>query len=141
MVYKLLEHQSDMGVYGQGKSWDEAFSEGAKAMYHVMTDVDKVSAKDKREVKCQAESLDLLFVQWLNELVFLTDTQLMFFSKFDVSIKKTSDGLYQLEGDVYGEKIDLRKHESKVEVKAATYYGLKCDKTNNDYYCQCVLDI
>ena len=36
MPYKHLEHEADVGVLGIGKTIEEAFEEGAKAMFDVM---------------------------------------------------------------------------------------------------------
>ena len=142
MVYKLLEHEADMGVYGEGNSYQEAFSEGAMAMYDVMTDIAKVEPKEEHPITCEADSLELLFVEWLNALVFLTDVESMFFKKFDIThLDKDEQGKYQLKAKVWGEKINTDKHELKVEVKAATYFGLECKQEGDVFKCQCVLDI
>jgi SHS2 domain-containing protein len=140
MVYKLMEHKADMGIYAQGARWSEAFSEGARALYDVMTDVKNISLDEKINIVCEADTLENLFIKWLNELIFITDTQTLFFGDFEVTIKKHNDN-FKLNGYAIGEKINKEKHEFKVEVKAATYYGLKCEKKDNNVYCQCVLDI
>ena len=49
--------------------------------------------------------------------------------------------MFILIGKAYGEKMDIQKHKPIVEVKAATYSGLKVWKENNNYKVRCVLDV
>ena len=39
MSFKHFEHQADVGIIGIGKTLEEAFQEGAKAMFQVMADL------------------------------------------------------------------------------------------------------
>ena len=139
MAYKYLEHEADVGILAIGKSLEEAFQEGAKAMFNVMVDIEGVKAKDAIEIKCKAKDIPALFIEWLNELINKRDVEEMFFSEFKVSIKKNKD--YELSGKAIGENINLSIHRVKTEVKAATYSGLKFEEKNKKYYLQCVLDI
>jgi SHS2 domain-containing protein len=139
MAYKYLEHEADVGILAIGNTLEEAFSEGAKAMFGVMVDIKGVEAKKEIEIECNAKDIPSLFVEWLNELVHKRDTEDMFFSKFKIEIEK-NDG-YKLIGKAIGEKIDLKKHEVKTEVKAATYSGLKYEEKGNKHQLQCILDI
>ena len=136
MAYKYLEHEADVGILAIGDSLEEAFSEGAKAMFGVMVDVKGVEAKKSVEIKCSAKDIPALFVEWLNELIQKKDTEEMFFSKFKVKIKDN-----ELTGKAIGEKINLDKHKVKTEVKAATYSGLKYEKKGSKHALQCILDI
>lgn len=139
MTYKYLEHEADVGILAIGDTLEGAFSEGAKAMFNVMVDIEGVKPKDKVEIKCKAKDIPALFIEWLNELVNKKDVEEMFFSEFEVNIKKNKD--YELTGKAIGEKINLDIHQVKTEVKAATYSGLKFEKKGNKYHLQCVLDI
>ena len=139
MTYKYLEHEADVGILAIGNSLEEAFQEGAKAMFNVMVDIEGVGAKKEVGIKCRAKDIPALFVEWLNELINKRDVEEMFFSEFKVSIKK--DKGYELTGKAIGEKINLDIHQVKTEVKAATYSGLKFEEKNKKYYLQCVLDI
>ncbi len=139
MAYKYLEHQADVGILAEGATLEEAFSEGAKAMFGVMVDLSGVEANEVITVKCSAKDIPTLFIEWLNELINKRDVDEMFFSKFEVKIKKTN--VYELAGKAIGELIDQTKHEIKTEVKAATYSGLKYEEKDGKHYLQCVLDI
>ena len=136
MPYKYLEHEADVGILASGKTLEEAFAEGAKALFGVMVELKGVKASDKVKVECSADDIPGLFVEWLNELVRIKDIEGSFYSKFKVNI----DGK-KLVGECFGEKIDLKKHNVKTEVKAATYSGLKYEQKNRKHCLRCVLDI
>jgi SHS2 domain-containing protein len=140
MAYKLLPHEADIGVQGIGSTVEEAFEEGAKAMFDVMVEIKKVELKNTVDVECEAYDIEALFVEWLNNLLAKRDIDDMVFSKFEVKIEK-KDNRYHLKGKAHGEKLDQEKHKIKTEVKAATYSGLKHEEKEGKHYMQCVLDI
>lgn len=149
MTYKLLEHEADIGILGIGETIEEAFEEGAKGLFSVMAEIDKVNPKEKIEIKCTAPKLDSLFVEWLNELIAQKDIKELLFSEFSVEIKKGKDEFgeteYKLKGTAKGEKLNQEKHQVKIEVKAATYHGMKYEikevKGVKKHYVQCVVDV
>ncbi len=138
--FEFFEHQADMGIRGVGESWEEAFSQGAKALFQLMTRVDEVKPQKEVKVKVSAKDLDALFVEWLNELLSLKDLKEMFFSKFEVKIKEEGSK-FKLEGSAWGERMDLKRHEPKIEAKAATYSQLKSWKGDGKFYIQCIVDV
>jgi SHS2 domain-containing protein len=75
-------------------------------------------------------------VEWLNRLLAEKDIKNMAFSKFKVKIKDN-----KLTGFAWGEKFDPEKHQSELEVKAATYSQLKVEKQKNKWLAQCIVDV
>src|SRR3989344_6799550 len=123
-MYRLIEHEADIGIEGSGKTIEEAFAEAAKALFAVMVDLKNVRKKKRIRISCEANDISALLVEWLNQLISKGDINGMFFSDFKVRIKENK-GKYVLSGTAIGEKINLKKHKIKTEVKAATYAGLK----------------
>lgn len=133
MRFKFLEGIAiaDVAFEAYGKSLEEAFSNAALAMFEVETNTKKVKPKIKKKVKVEGEDLQALLFDWLSELLFLGGIKRMFFSKFNVKIKKLN-GRHKLNAEVYGEKIDRKRHELKVEVKAVSYQMMQViDKPKN----------
>jgi len=140
-MYKFLEHAADMGIYGEGNSFEQAFVEGEKAVFDLMVKIGQVEQKKKVKIKAEADDLAALFVEWLNELITAKDVEGLYFSKFEVKIKQ-KDSKYKLKGKAWGEPFNPEKHtEVNVEVKGATYSGLECGQKEGRYFCQCVVDI
>jgi SHS2 domain-containing protein len=140
MAYKLLPHEADIGVQGIGSTLEEAFEEGAKAMFDVMVEIKKVEPKQAVDIDCDAYDIEALFVEWLNNLLAKRDIDDMVFSKFEVKISKV-EKRFVLKAKAYGENIDQTKHGIKNEVKAATYSGLLYLEEGGKHYIQCILDI
>jgi SHS2 domain-containing protein len=138
--YELFEHEADVGIKGYGSNIEEAFENGAKAMFSIMVDLKKVETKTSVEVNCQAEDLEGLFVEWLNQLLAQKDIDGTVYSKFKVTIQK-KDNNYHLQGSALGEELNMIKHSVKIEVKAATYHMLKVAQENGFFIAQCVVDV
>lgn len=135
MSYEYFEHTADIGIIGKGKTIEEAFEQAAQAMFNVMVDIKKVKPTEKITIKADAEQLEQLFIEFLNELLAQKDIKHMVFSKFKVKINKL-----KLTAEVYGEKLQ-DKHNIKTEVKAATYSALKVEKDKNNYIVRCIVDV
>lgn len=137
MAFKYFEHKADVGIIGIGKTLEEAFEEGAKAMFNVMVDIDKVEPKETIKIECEASNNEELFIEWLNKLLAEAGINNMVFSEFRTESIKD----YKLFGSARGETLVPEKHNIKTEVKAATYSQLSIKKENDNYIVKCVLDV
>lgn len=140
MPYEFFDHQADIGIIGEGKSYEQAFQEAAKAMFEVMCDLKQVRSIKTIKINVSAVDLDALFVEWLNELLAQKDIADMLFNKFKVKIIKRGK-TYSLTGTATGEKLNIAKHRLHTEVKAATYSQLKVWTEKNKHKAQCVVDV
>ena len=138
--YELFETTADVGVRGYGESLEEAFENAARAMFEVMADVRSVRPEVEVEVSCEAEDLETLLVDWLNELLAQSTTRRMLFSEFNVKIGQEGSR-FKLRGVARGEPIDPSRHELRTEVKAATYALIKVGREDDRYVAQLLLDI
>lgn len=134
--YKFLEHTADVKFQAFGDNIEEAFENSATAMFSVMADLKKIKSKNKIKIKASASNNEELLIEWLNNLLAQADMNNLIFSEFKVKIKDN-----KLTGEAQGEKLDTKKHEIKLEVKAATYSELFVKKEKNKYTCQVVLDV
>lgn len=135
--WEHFPHEADMGIRGFGDSKEAAFESAAVAMTNVITDAERVEPREKIELQCEAPEDDLLFVDWLNSLVYEMATRHMLFSRFQVKIQD-----HHLTGEAWGEKVDLNRHRPAVEVKGATYTQLKVDQDpKGRWRAQCVVDV
>ncbi len=135
--WEHFSHGADIGVRGIGSSLEEAFEQAAHAMTAVVTDPRLVARKDCLEIACHAPDDELLLVDWLNELVYAMSTRRMLFSRFDLAISN-----HHLSATVWGEQVDIPRHQPAVEIKGATYTSLKVvrDETGA-WMAQCVVDV
>ncbi|RLF20933.1 MAG: archease [Thermoprotei archaeon] len=138
--FEYLEHTADVYIVAYGKDLNEAFENAAKAMFNVMTDIDKVVPSVKREINAEGVDLEQLLYNWLENLLILFDTDGLVFSRFKVSIQK-KDNHYVLKGEAWGEPFNPSKHPSKTEVKAVTYSLMEIHDEKGNSYVKFVLDI
>jgi len=123
--YKLLEHTADAMVEVHGKDLGERFGNAAYAMFDQITDLSKVTPTGELRVVMSGETKEQLLVDFLQELLFVHDTEDLVLSEFDVK----TDGK-TLEAVVRGEKFDEKKHSKRSVVKGVTYHRLEFDDQN-----------
>jgi tRNA nucleotidyltransferase (CCA-adding enzyme) len=126
-----------MGVRGVGPSREEAFEQGAIALCALTTDLDAVQAREKIDVHCEAPDDEVLFVDWLNAIVFEMAWRHMVFSRFGVVVEG-----HRLSGSAWGERVDPQRHPPGVEVKGATFTELVVRREEDGtWIAQCVVDV
>jgi tRNA nucleotidyltransferase (CCA-adding enzyme) len=107
------------------------------ALTAVIAELHTVVPTEAVEVTCEAPDDELLFVDWLNALVFEMATRRMLFGRFEVHISGQ-----HLHATMWGEAIDLARHQPAVEVKGATYTALRVTQDENGTWrAQCVVDV
>jgi tRNA nucleotidyltransferase (CCA-adding enzyme) len=135
--WEHFPHGADIGVRGRGETLSRAFEQAALALTGVITDPDAVKHDARVEVHCAASDRELLLVDWLNALIFEMATRGMLFSQFEVTL---DDGT--LTGTLWGEAVDVARHQPAVEVKGATYTELKVAcMADGSWVAQCVVDV
>lgn len=122
MRYKPLEHTADAMVEVQGKDLGERFGNAAYAMFDQITDLSKVEPKGELRVVMSGDTREQLLVDFLQELLYVHDTEDLVFSEFEIK----TDGK-TLEAVVRGEKFDEKKHTKRSVVKGVTYHRLEFD--------------
>ncbi len=126
-----------MGIRGYGNTLEEAFSQAALAMTAVICELNTVIPLIPRKIECEAPDPELLFVDWLNALVYEMAVSKMLFSRFDIKINKST-----LRATAWGEPVDQARHQAAVEVKGATYTELKVNREHDGaWIAQCVIDV
>ena len=134
--WQHFEHKADIGVRGFGNEPAEAFEQAALAMSAIITDLSLIEPSEEINITCEEADQELLLADWLNALVFEMATRKMLFSRFEVSI---DDG--RLKARVWGEPINVKRHQPAVEVKGATYTDLAVHESQGQWLAQCVVDV
>jgi SHS2 domain-containing protein len=134
--WEHFAHGADIGVRGIGSTEGQAFEQAALAMTAVIVEPSTVAARQMRNVECEAPDDELLFVEWLNALIYLMAVDKMLFSRFAVQL----DG-GRLRGEAWGERLDRTRHQAAVEIKGATYTMLSVTHQNGLWMAQTVVDV
>ena len=67
--WEHFPHDADVGICGYGGTAAEAFEQAGRALTAVVTTAE-VKPVEKVDVACEAPDLELLFVAWLNALIY-----------------------------------------------------------------------
>ena len=134
--FEIIEHTADVGIRACGCDIKEVFANAARGMFSLITELDDVVEAEYRDVELTAPDEENLLVAWLNELIYLFDTENIVFKRFDVTVLPN----VRLRARSYGEKVDSLRHRLKTGVKAATYHMLRVEK-GNGCQVQVILDI
>ena len=119
--YEYLEHTADMGLVVRGRNLSELLTNAAQGLFETIAVVDTVDETVSIEIHLTAESVEELFVAWLDELIYRHETEEVFFKRAE--IQQCSET--EMSATVYGESVNFDKHEVYTEIKSVTYHQLQ----------------
>jgi SHS2 domain-containing protein len=134
--WEHFPHDADIGVRGFGATAAEAFENAALALTAIVTR-SEVQSRTAVQITCEAPDIELLFVEWLNAIIYEMAVRRMLFGRFAVRIE-----VGRLEGTLWGEPIDVEKHSPACEPKGATYTALAVAKgSDGGWSAGCIVDV
>ncbi|MDD5760480.1 MAG: archease [Candidatus Pacebacteria bacterium] len=122
MSYQIsvLEHPADIRLKITASSKKDLFQGALKGMALIIAGQENIKKDEKsikKQIKVSAPEENSLLVDFLNEVLALTD---IYHSVFpEIEIKELTE--QKIRGVIKGQKIE----EFKEEIKAVTYYGLE----------------
>ena len=138
MTYKFLPHTADLKFQAEATSLEEAFSESALALKEAISRKIQVKEEISKKVLIEGTDLQNLLYNFLEEFLFLLDSENFLFSKIEkIKIQKNPKG-FKLEAVALGDKSE--KYKFSNNVKAITYNDMLVQKGNN-WKIQAVLDV
>ena len=138
MSYKFLDHSTDAIIEINAKDLKEAFSVAADAVINLTLDQDKVEEKESKEFVSQGKDLYYLLFSWLEEIPFILITEGFAIKRIEFDIERKDT--YKINAKAFGETLDLKKHNFKVEIKAPTFHDMEI-RSENTVYMRFLLDL
>ncbi|PKL63267.1 MAG: protein archease [Methanomicrobiales archaeon HGW-Methanomicrobiales-2] len=135
MSFEELDHTADVLMRVRGATLGELFADAGRAMFHVMYG----PCEDRgieRQISLDAENLESLLIDYLSELLFITEVENTVFCTFDVDIQGT-----RLIAALRGEPFDPARHSAGSLVKGISYFGLEIVKEEEAYVVEIIFDI
>jgi SHS2 domain-containing protein len=86
--------------------------------------------------QCRYDMVSLL-IAWLNELIFLFDTEYLIFREFEIEDLTET----YLEGRASGEPYDAQRHDLGSAIKAVTWHEAAVEQTDEGYKARIIFDI
>ena len=137
--FEFIEHTADMGIRVYGENIGGLFKNAATVLFKLLTDYQPRGDKEK-EITLVAETLDELFVNWLNELISSFFTYNFISADYFIDIEEKPNSKI-LKARIAGEDFDAYKNKINTEIKAATYHDLKIKKTDEGYMAEVIFDV
>ena len=136
--YEYLEHTADMGLVVSGRNLSELLMHAAQGLFETIAVVDTVDETISVEIHLTAESVEELFVGWLDELIFRHETEEIFFKR--AVVLRCSET--EMSATVYGEPVNFDKHAVYTEIKSVTYHQLQVvQKADGSWFAQVIFDL
>jgi SHS2 domain-containing protein len=135
--FEVIDHTADIGIVAYGDDIKQVFANAALGLFNLMADLDDFEEGLQRDLELSAEDVEVLLIEWLNELIYIFDVEHIIFKKFEIE-KLTST---EVKARCFGEKIKPGQHKLKREIKAATYHMLRISKEDGTYKVQVIFDI
>jgi SHS2 domain-containing protein len=137
LPFEVIEHTAEVGLRAESPTLPETFADLGLGLFSLITDPASVRPARTWTVEIASHDLPSLVVDWLNELLFLHARDGALAS--EISVHEATPT--RLRAAVRGEPFDPQRHPRGIEVKAATYHGLRVDPTDSAWVAVVYLDI
>lgn len=131
--YEAIEYLSDIKLRVFGKDLIELFENTAEGMFSLITDLKNIKKTIEKKIEISAgEKIgpeDLLII-WLEKILYLNEVNSLIFSEFKIIDLINNESESRISALVKGEKINLKKHEIFLQIKAPTYHNLFIKQDN-----------
>jgi SHS2 domain-containing protein len=136
-VYRTFAHTADVGLRIEAADLNTLFAEAGRGFFSlIVVELESVECRIEQRLEIEGSDLEFLLVDWLNELLFLYESQRLLLRRFEVAV-----GPEGLRATVSGEPFDESRHQLDHEVKAVTYHGLKVQQAGEGWNAEVILDI
>jgi SHS2 domain-containing protein len=126
-----------VGLVVRGSDGPELFGAAGRAFFDLVCRLESVVELERYELGGEADGVETLLVDWLNDLVFLFEGRGVVCSRF--SFLEWSPTRYRAEA--FGEPADEPRHQPRDLVKAATYHGLSVTDVPGGLEARVILDV
>jgi SHS2 domain-containing protein len=135
--FDTFEHAADIGLAARGATLEELFTNAAMGLVDLMVEPAGLQDAIRLEVNVRATDRDALLVAWLNELLYLLDSQ-RFLPRRCLITRMTGT---ELDAELWGDHVDPGRHSLRRLVKAATYHGLQISRHDHGWESRVILDL
>jgi SHS2 domain-containing protein len=138
--FENLEHTADLKLRAFGQTKEDLFANMAIGMFaNICPEANKLKNQPvEMTIKIKAHDLSSLLIDFLNELLYLSDINNQIYDRYDLAILQLPDKTWLVEGVAYGYNISGLDYE----IKAVTYNDLKVEEdSQGNWLAEVVIDI
>ncbi len=134
--FEIIDHTADVGIAARGETPEDLFANAAAGMFSIITDPDNVEPRTSRPVTVSGSDRADLLVAFLNELLFLFETDRFITRRVEFDRLTETE----LAAVAHGEAIGPQ-HELETEIKAVTRHELAVEQRADDWHATVLFDI
>jgi SHS2 domain-containing protein len=134
VAFEEIEHTADRALRIYGSDLQELLLNAAGGLNSLLDAEYNASARpEEKSVELEAIDAESLLVEWLSELAYWAETELLVFHKFDLhSVSPT-----HVKATIHGSRVaQLETH-----IKAVTYHNLEIIQTDKGLTATVVFDV
>lgn len=137
MAYHFLEHTADVKFRVESDSLEEAFKDSAQALKETICGNINILELEKKEINLEGTDLPNLLYKFLEEFIFLLDSENFLVSKIEELIINLEN--FTLKAKITGDKADHYSFTN--DVKAVTYNEMIVKQENSKWIIETLLDV
>ena len=135
MSFKEISHTADVKIQARAPTLESLFSETCNALMQVMYGTSR-KGQIKREIVVTSDDTESLLLEFLSEVLFVSEVEGIVFSVARVRINGSN-----LHADMDGEPFNKDRHAQGTEVKGISYSGLSIRQDANGYMVDILFDV
>ncbi|MDD1700425.1 MAG: archease [Methanoregula sp.] len=135
MSFEEISHTADVKIHARAPTLEELFAETLKALMQVMYGTTS-QGEIKREIRIESGDIESLLIDFLSEVLFISEVESLVFSEASLRINGLS-----LIAELKGEPFDPARHSGGSEVKGISYSGLAITHDANGYMLDIIFDV
>lgn len=134
IAFEEIEHTADRALIIYGRNLEELLLNAARGLNSLMgADEDLNSTPLTKSIELAAMDAESLLVEWLSELAYWAEAEMLVFSKFDLQDVLPT----QVNANIYGRRVN----QFESHIKAVTYHNLEIVKTETGLTATVVFDV
>ncbi len=139
--YRKVGALEDVIFEAEGRTLKELFQAAAAAITNVMVgDPEEIDQKVTRLFEMEAPNAEMLLYHFLQELVFLKDSERLFFRRCEIDIDRDVP-VWHLHVQASGEEIDRGNQGLFTDVKAVSFPDFRVKQTCDGWTADVLLDL
>ena len=131
--FEEIEHTADIAIRVWGTDLRELFHSAALGLAAQLADPHAVTTETSVSVELEADDVETLLVEWLSELLYLSERENVVFIEFDIP-ELTAN---RLRATARGGTVDRFDHH----IKAVTFSEINVERVENQYRTTVVFDV
>ena len=135
MSHRFLEHTADIRAECEAPTFAGLLEEAARALYAVAMANVRNDGGETRTVALDTQSREECLVRWLQELIFLLETEQFVAVRFAFTRKNGESLVIRASG------YRCTGAERAMEVKSATYHALEMESSESGWIARIVFDV